>query len=126
MRRYLVPLVLSLALASPVAAQVSRPRATVTPQADKHIFGFPEMPSPVPTCAANSNGAFADGVGCIYACAGTARRLLAASSVTCSYPTGAPTATPTTTATPTVTATATPTPTATATLTPTPTVTSTP
>lgn len=124
--RYLGIVIALLALAGTANAQVSRPRATATPQVDTKGYGFPEFATPAPACVAGSNFCFADTTGCIYCCAGAARRLVAASEGSCAMPTGAPTATPTVTATPTPTVTATATPTATETATPTPTVTATP
>lgn len=119
MRRLLAAVAVCL-VAATANAQVSRPNPTATPQVDTKGYGFPEFATPAPACVAGSNFCFADTTGCIYCCAGAARRLVAASEGSCAMATGAPTATPTVTVTPT------PTVTATATLTPTPTVTSTP
>lgn len=117
--RRLIVIALVLLAALPAHAQVSRPHPSATPQGDRgRGLSVPVMPTPMSACSPNAHYFFADNVGCIYACAGTARRLIAAAVAGCVLPTGVPTATPTVTVTPTVTATPT--------LTPTPTVTSTP
>lgn len=124
-RRLTIAMAVVLALCSAAEAQVSRPRATRTPQRDTKGFGMPELATPAPGCTPGSNYMFADTNGCIYACAGSSRVLVAAAAGGCAMPTGALTATPTVTATPTptatVTATRTATPTPTLTVTPTPT-----
>lgn len=115
---------LFLSLALPVGAQVSRPNPSATPQPQRKGVGIAQIGTPVPTCAPNVDFLFADTAGCIYACAGTSRDLVAGNA-SCGFPTGALTATPTATATPTPTRTPTPTPTNTPTRTPTPTPTAT-
>ena len=113
-------------LAVPCYAQVSRPHPSPTPQGDRgRGFSVPVMPTPVSACSPSSHYLFADPEGCIYACAGTSRDLVAGNG-SCSIPTGAQTATPTVTVTPTPTVTATPTVTPTPTETATPTETPTP
>lgn len=130
MKRALLALALACLWGSaPAYAQVSRPRATATPQIDpaRKGLGVPR-PSAAPTCANKDVFLYGDQQGCLYACTDGRSTILA--GVTCVLPTVAatiiPTATPTLTATPTPTATVTATPTVTPTLTPTPTITATP